>query len=329
MKRLLPILLIFGCGSPTQDRSYLKEPMNALNNPAMIPGSSMTLDYKLSRLPEAGTIDRLWGGWWWPMSERGTASQRFGSKSPMEKYDIVAKTNGKVNKWEIDSTAAYANVGWAGHCNGLSASSIMMEEPVKAVVLDGVSFSVEDVKALLVEKWQGSGSIVGDRCDKKNITYDSYGRIREAECRDLNPATFHLALTNFLGLSGKSLIADIDNTEAVWNYPIQTYQVVATQSLTQDQATWRIQKDAITTYSYNTSAVDFMYVKTSVTFLGFDPRSYEYILELDVKGNIIGGEWLDKSKREHPDFIWRPSDPRAENPYLDPEIIDKIYKMSI
>ncbi|MEC7986215.1 MAG: hypothetical protein VX278_13705, partial [Myxococcota bacterium] len=46
-----------------------------------------------------------------------------------------------------------------------------------------------------------------------------------------------------------------------------------------------------------------------------------YTLELDAKGNIIGGEWEDEEK--HPDFAWVPyNNPRradkrgSENPYL-------------
>ncbi|MEE2785784.1 MAG: hypothetical protein VX589_00495 [Myxococcota bacterium] len=33
---------------------------------------------------------------------------------------------------------------------------------------------------------------------------------------------------------------------------------------------------------------------------------YDYILELDSAGHIIGGEWLGASKTSHPDFLWLP-----------------------
>jgi len=33
---------------------------------------------------------------------------------------------------------------------------------------------------------------------------------------------------------------------------------------------------------------------------------YHYILETDAEGRIVGGEWLDESKRHHPDFLWLP-----------------------
>jgi hypothetical protein len=33
---------------------------------------------------------------------------------------------------------------------------------------------------------------------------------------------------------------------------------------------------------------------------------YDYILEVDSAGKIIGGEWIGTSKKQHPDFVWLP-----------------------
>ncbi len=60
-------------------------------------------------------------------------------------------------------------------------------------------------------------------------------------------------------------------------------------------------------------------------------RPLEYILELDINGIIIGGEWVGNSKLEHPDFIWIPI---ARKEYSDiPEIKEsnvlKIYQKSL
>jgi hypothetical protein len=33
---------------------------------------------------------------------------------------------------------------------------------------------------------------------------------------------------------------------------------------------------------------------------------YDYILEVDAAGKIVGGEWIGSSKRQHPDFVWLP-----------------------
>jgi hypothetical protein len=34
--------------------------------------------------------------------------------------------------------------------------------------------------------------------------------------------------------------------------------------------------------------------------------SYEYVLEADASGKVIGGEWIGSSKKAHPDFLWLP-----------------------
>jgi len=324
MKRLLLLIMISACG---QESAYnLKEPMNSRNDPKSIPGHITNLEYVLNKLPNYGEVSRIWSGPWWPLSDGGTSSTRYGSPSPMKKYDLATGSN--ANSWEIENAKKYANVGWAGKCNGLASASIMTEEPTKQVYYKNVLFNPVDVKALLTEMWQGSGYIVGDRCDKRVITYDQYGRINETECRDVNPATFHIAVANYLGLFGKALIGDKDPSEAVWNYPIKSYKVLDKKWITKYEANYFIRKYN-DVYAYNSEAVDFVYIKNEVTFLNFNPTHYEYVLELDQKGKILGGEWVNDSKKNHPDFLWRPQDPKAENPNIDIKVVNSIYRQSI
>jgi len=322
---LLPLVCTLACGKSSP--SFLKEPMNSRNDPVRIPGAVAGLEYKASELPDSGEVERIWWGNWYPMSQGGTAARRSGQPSPMEKYDAAAGTGNKATHWELESTKAYVNVGWAGHCNGLAAASVMVEEPKRTTAFNNVTFTVDDVKALLIESWQGSGFIIGDRCDQKQITYDQYGRIQQDECRDVNPATFHLAVTNYLGFFGKAVIADVDNSTAVWNYVIDSFTVQEKTWLAQHEAAWRVQGSS--NYVFNAEATDFVYIKMLVNYAQFAARTYEYILELNLKGKVIGGEWIGSSKSEHPDFIWRPSDPTPENPNLDLKIINTIYKQSL
>jgi hypothetical protein len=325
-KFLFLIILITACGQ-SNSPSFLKEPINQRNDPRVIPGAVLTLEYTLNNLPDRGNVDRLWYNYWFPMSEGGTATTRFGTPSPMTKYDAVTNNNYAATNWEQADSRVYAGVSWAGHCNGSSAASIMNEEPTHSVTYKNMLFTTDDIKALLTEAWQGSGAIIGDRCDKKTIVYDEYGRMTDEACRDVNPGTFHLAITNYLGLFGKAIIVNT-TLNAVWNYPVQSYEVISKEWITKNDAIWRIQKKN-SAYSYNEAAVEFVYIKMSVTYLGFDPHYYDYILELDQGGKILGGEWLEGSKKDHPDFIWRPDDQRAVNPNLDLKIIKEIYLKSL
>lgn len=325
--RWLLMFLLLACGR--QEISSLKEPMNAANNPELIPGAVSKLEYVFANLPDSGSVSRIWVSSWYPLSEGGTATTRYGSPSALAKYDMA--TGSHANDWELAEAKKYAGIDWAGRCNGAAAAEIMTEEPTHSVTYNGVTFSPTDVTALLVEAWQGSGSIVGDRCNTQQVTYDQYGRIKEDACRAVNPATFHLAVANYLGLFGKAVIGDIVNTQAIWNYPLRSYSVISKTWLTKNDAIWYVQRgERTSTYVFNPDAVDFVYVKISAQFMDSNqPHQYEYILELDQKGRVLGGEWMGNSRAGHPNFIWRPDAPRAENPYLDIQVVNKIYKLAL
>lgn len=76
-------------------------------------------------------------------------------------------------------------------------------------------------------------------------------------------------------------------------------------------------------YVFNDKAVKLYKVHMDVDFIAESPTAldgnlgstidrythldrYDYILEVDAAGKIIGGEWIGASKRQHPDFVWLP-----------------------
>ena len=76
-------------------------------------------------------------------------------------------------------------------------------------------------------------------------------------------------------------------------------------------------------YTYNQAAARFFHVQMELTYITESTParmshidrvddytradSYEFILEADRTGKVLGGEWLDASRRSHPDFVWWPS----------------------
>jgi hypothetical protein len=79
-----------------------------------------------------------------------------------------------------------------------------------------------------------------------------------------------------------------------------------------------------TSYAFNGSAVKLIQVKAEVDYIGESSSEtdghlggqidrythtdhYDYVLELDAAGKIIGGEWAGESKLAHPDFLWLPT----------------------
>ena len=76
-------------------------------------------------------------------------------------------------------------------------------------------------------------------------------------------------------------------------------------------------------YAYNPEAASLRLLRTELRWIGESPSTldgnlggiidnytskdiYDYILELDGSGEIIGGEWLGSSRENHPDFLWLP-----------------------
>lgn len=251
---------------------------------------------------------------------------RAGTMEPLKKYDEAFGQQYRASTWEYNNSMPYAGTEWAGHCNGLSAAGIMAREPVREVNYNGVQFSVEDVKALLVEAWQGSGSIVGEKCDV-GASYDSFGRALQRGCRDLNPGAMHVAVTNYLGNFYKGLIMDFDGGIAVWNFPVYGFKVAYRKDMSPSEA-MRWITGSWGPYTFNTGVANVAYIQMELYVTGHGTYTYEYMLELDSQGTIIGGEWQGQSKSSHPDFMWRPESPQLENPYMTQENINAIVSRS-
>src|SRR5690606_8189231 len=53
---------------------------------------------------------------------------------------------------------------------------------------------------------------------------NAYGRILDESCFDSNPATWHLAVTNQMGIHNRSFVMDSTFDAEVWNYPLASYR---------------------------------------------------------------------------------------------------------
>jgi hypothetical protein len=76
-------------------------------------------------------------------------------------------------------------------------------------------------------------------------------------------------------------------------------------------------------YVYNDKAVTLRQIQLELSWIGESPSTtdgnlsavidqytqkdiYDYVLELDAAGKIVGGEWIGASRQNHPDFLWLP-----------------------
>ena len=168
----------------------------------------------------------------------------------------------------------------------------------------------------------------------------SGGRIIAAECTDTNPATWHLALVNQLGVSQRAMVMDASFNNEVWNQPLYAYQytyfnpqtLVQTDDLAAASVAMADFSDDIFTSYRAPQAASVVGVIMRVTYvvepfenepeshvpewatesddlevirreLQLSTQDYYYDLELDAAGKVIGGEWYT---RDHPDFLWTP-----------------------
>jgi hypothetical protein len=323
---------------------------------------------------------------------------------------------------------------WWGICHAWAPLAILLPEPKRAVTYNGVEFKINDIKALLTLVHDRTSSrFVSLRCNKSDsdgeIAYDNYGRpgSSDAECRDTNPGTFYVLITNYLGLQGHSFVYDRTFDSEVWNQPLRGYRVTRFNEVSAQEAnrmigvtpqggtssehtgevaggqwshlgsfpvtageqlavvmtgsgdpdlyvrfgaqptssqyacrpyasgaaetcelpvpagateafvsvqgygttasdyTIRVTSGGAvpSTYVFNDRAVRFYDVHMDVDFIAESPTTldghlgstidrythqdrYDFILEVDAAGKVIGGEWVGASKKAHPDFAWLP-----------------------
>jgi hypothetical protein len=227
---------------------------------------------------------------------------------------------------------------WMGICHGWAAASYLVDRPLKKVVATSPTgkqlvFYPADLKALMSQLWANTKYptyFVGGRCNVKNPQRDpANGRIIDENCFDNNPGVWHQVVVGRVGKMKKSLVMDITYDQEVWNQPILSYSYSyfnpitkkSTNSLAEAMVdVARFPQDPFRKYRSN-QVRNIVGIKMDVTYLvennpnqsefddfsgdEVDNAQYRYDLELDSRGQIIGGEWHTKN---HPDFLWSPVD---------------------
>lgn len=261
----------------------------------------------------------------------------FDHLSPSEKYDYLFKmpTNGLTQSNWAEGRNYFDENGsvetWMGLCHGWSAASIMMPEPKKAVRVqvanDELTFYPSDIKSLATLLWakgEFNTRFIGGRCNQKDPQTDSMNRPLNQDCLDNNPGTWHMAIVNQIGQFKRSFVMDATYDQEVWNQPISAYSIKYYNPLTKrevaklneaivNRSEFRVDPRAKVRAPNSTKIVG---VKMTVQYVAenspsseenqatvFRSVQYEYDLELDTNGNIVGGEWYSDN---HPDFLWIP-----------------------
>lgn len=259
---------------------------------------------------------------------------------------------GPATAWELQNHGRWQSVipePWWGHCNGWASYTAAEalgapQRDVRVRLVNGqvtecargeagcVLFRMADIEALMTELYFNDAStMTGRRCniEPDAIERDPYGRPRSVECRDLQPATLHVALTGLLGAGVPPLgapagtprrrqpfVLDAQAAHEVWTFPVQGFAIDEIEEVDGREAMRLVCAggDAgmirCSRYRFNENAVRFARVKARARLIAYQVSTaallrppatratplYEmelhYVLETDGAGRILGGEWI-------------------------------------
>ena len=315
--------------------------------------------YTLDKLPTSGQSSKIpWSDTYWPSYKGGIANRWQDEKNnnpgfQYKLYKLAELKNGSVDlnilspaeKFDIfNSRYDYpllnsewhrchsTDATWEGICHGWTPAAIHYEEPKNVTMKnkDGleIPFGSSDVKALLsyflaqFASGHEETQFIGERCNTD--IEQNPEKADGPECWDANPGTFHVMLTNMIGLAGKAFTCDIDRGIEVWNQPMTKYEYTLgkTSAPTNISAPGTVKEQSVSLTMY--------YVKeTYPSATAHKPlvlnKIYNYFLDLDADGNILGGSY-DKDQSDRVDFMWAEEGPAFFGYF---EHLDTIYKASI
>lgn len=229
--------------------------------------------------------------------------------SPAEKYDLFMGRYDYPTVSQVWGQTREGHKDWYGICHGVSPSSLNHPEPMAKTVVnkDGIEipFHSSDVKALLAyyyAKISDSKMVqVGKRC----FVASWIPILRNTDgCSDVNPASFHIILSNKLGIDKTGFIADMERYSPVWNHAAVKYSSKVARTAGPSRSSSRgsvkrVKIESEVSYSASVDPSDAPIIGTPAA--EYEERKYSYWLDLDSKGEIIGGEWISSDR---PDFLW-------------------------
>lgn len=298
--------------------------------------ASKNFEYRFEKLPLAGTHDLPHTGWsddYWA-TQLGSINRRWNAPgtpgfelvspgydvavrmteaqiaqlAPTEKYDLL---RGRYDFPLVKRVAKNADPkaeDWAGICNGWAPASLNLKEPLPTVMTnaDGIKipFGSSDVKALLSFYYayhvEQPTRQVGLRCFLNGGL-----RLLGRGCgNDLNAGAFHIIMSNRLGLERRGFLADVTRLKEVWNQPITSFksQILGTRPASSSAARNAVTEVVVATEMFYGSEIDPQWSPVLGTDKQlYESKKYEYTVELDASGRIVGGEWISWDR---PDFVW-------------------------
>ncbi len=313
--------------------AHVDEAWTEVSGPSIM---SKTFIYEFDLLPLKGQATgekKYWSGDYWAF-KRGSINSRWNDPSE-EGFDLISPTRQEAANMSIENLAMLSATekydlftgryhyplkaevakkadrgaqSWEGICHGWSPAAMNHNEPTPKNMTnpDGIviPFGSSDIKALLSYYYAFEFKVanthqMGRRCSKRGIFNFS------KDCKqDLNAGAFHVVIGNKIGLEGMGFVADLDRFKEVWNHPVHGFSSKVVKVMGEDT-------------NSAPGTVKVIRVKTTVIYTDEAPstwepvigtagqllltKEFEYDLDIDAAGKIIGGAWKSKNR---PDFLW-------------------------
>lgn len=296
-------------------RTSRGEPVMTWLPPPAVPGDAWS--YKLH------TRDEL---------KRLSSDQRA-RLSPAEKYDIY------MGRYDYPTVQAERqrvkrnSEKWWGLCHAWAPASMLVEEPkaVEVTNADGIRipFASSDIKGIVIHHFHATNQVltdaddrrvgIGGRCERVRNRVDptddrtNQGQGSQDECKDVNAGAWHVLLTNLVRENSPTngFVFDMDKTSEVWNQPVYRYEASYQRMNTMHRGADRRARSSIRVTSsvwYGREVAPAWEGNISSRTNALGKLDLEYYLEVDDRGNIIGGEWITN---DFPDFVWYRPRPRS------------------
>ncbi len=265
--------------------------------------------------------------------------QELSQLSPAEMYDVAMGDYNYTLTRKMLGKFSPRDLWWEGICHGWSQAATNYPEPAKVLVTnpDGIKvpFGSSDVKALLAaheaSNFGGAYSFTGRRCKvsgkvpgegdnrDRNTNPPSDEDANSPDCKDVNAGAFHVVLTNMLGIHGRGFVADIDRYNDVWNQPVTSYEsaIVGEEAISESERAGGVARK-VRVHTKMTYGEELKFYTPQLAAEGkknfvskspvtgtvhqeFRFKPYEYYVEIDAAGKVIGGSWISETR---PDFLW-------------------------
>lgn len=328
--------LMAACGKPARPQAAIAETIEFTREST--PESKTALkEVTFDSMPTKGSVKtRVWNAFYWPTQNDGIlARYLFAKQDPIEKFEqafgaAISASQPDYDKGDLHKSITKSLIPdeppWAGICHGSATVSEFFAEPLRSVEINNVVFSPFEIKGLLsyFVAQSSNNKILFWGSRNNNLSAKEVARLRESksrmdspQARDMNPGLFHQALTTILGSESRPVIFDLISGLEVLNFPAHAFEVLSSQDVTN-------REEYTSLPGVSSTAAKLIKVTTRVTFVDnhrvthqtpgslytFD-KIFSYLIEQDDKGFIIGGEWLEDSRKDHPDFAYITLNPDA------------------